>query len=217
MKTDVALRHDVEWELQWDTSFDAKNIGEAVEHGVVTLTGDVRSYAEKLNVERAIERVSGVRGVANELQIRTLDEYNDTDIAKAAVDAIAWNTLVPAHRVVVEMERGWAILRGEVPHDYQRRAAERSVRNLRGVKGVNNRITLESRVQADDLEHKIAASLKRHAALDAKGVTVRVNDGDVTLRGIVRSRAERREAESTAWSGPGVTAVTNLITVNPVG
>lgn len=214
MKTDTELRHDVERELEWDPSVDAGQVGDAVKDGIVTLTGEVDSYAQKWNAERATERVAGVRGVANELKIRSSNEHNDTDIAKAAADALKWNAFLPADHVMVKVENGWVTLSGQVTHDYERRAAERNMRYLRGVKGVADLITVKPHVEAKDLKKKIDESIKRHAALDAQHITVTVDDGEVSLRGVVRSWAERHDAENTAWAGPGVKSVANHLTVS---
>src|SRR6266567_95197 len=147
MKTDNELREEVEEELEWEPSVDERRIGVAVSDGIVTLTGEVRSYAEKWNAERAVERVEGVRGVANDIQVRVVGQRSDTDIAKAAADALAWNSLVPADRVTVRVENGWRTLRGEVDYDYGRRAAERAVRYLDGVRGVSNLISVTPQVE----------------------------------------------------------------------
>ena len=135
MKTDSELRRDVERELEWEPSVDERRIGVSVIDGVVTLSGEVGSFAEKWNAERAVERVAGVRGIANELEVQSVSKRSDTDIAKAAADRLAWDVMVPEGKVTVEVSNGWVTLKGEVPWDYHRRAAERAVRNLDGVKG----------------------------------------------------------------------------------
>jgi osmotically-inducible protein OsmY len=216
MKTDTQLRYDVEQELQWDVSVDAKAVGDAVDDGIVTLTGEVKSYADKWNAERATERVAGVRGVANELTIHTVGEHNDTDIAKAAANTIEWNAYLPNDDVMVKVEKGWVTLSGVVSHDYQRQAAQHSVRFMRGVKGVTDLIMITSPLDAKDLKKDIEDSFGRHAAIDAQHVKVTAHDGDVTLSGKVRSWAERRDAERTVWLGRGVNSVANHITVDSV-
>ena len=130
MPTDNELRREVERELEWEPSLDERRIGVSVDGGIVTLTGEVKSYAERWKAERTVERVKGVRGIANELSVHTSVDRTDTDIAKAAVDALRWNVSVPADSVKVRVEKGWLTLEGEVPWDYQRRAAERAVRSL---------------------------------------------------------------------------------------
>jgi osmotically-inducible protein OsmY len=214
MKIDNEVRQDVEEELEWEPSLDERRIGVAVSDGIVTLTGEVRSFAEKWNAERAVERVEGVRGVANDIQVRVIGQHSDTDIAKAAADALAWNSLVPADRVTVRVENGWVTLRGEVDYDYERRAAERAVRYLDGVKGVANLVTITPRVEPKDIKNEIQRTFQRQASLEAKNISVQVNGGEVILRGSVRSWAERHEAEKAAWAAPGTSSVKNYITVS---
>jgi osmotically-inducible protein OsmY len=213
MKTDSDLRRDVERELEWEPSVDERHIGVAVLDGIVTLTGEVSSFGEKWRAERAVERVAGVRGIANELEVKLASERSDTDIAKAAADALKWNVMVPSDKVTVRVSKGWLTLEGDVRWDYQRRAAERSVRDLPGVKGVSNLIRVKPRVEPENVKQKIEETFKRDAALDANRITVQVEGSEVTLRGTVRSWVERHEAEKAAWAAPGVTAVHNYITV----
>jgi osmotically-inducible protein OsmY len=213
MKTDSDLRRDVERELEWEPSVDERRIGVAVVDGIVTLTGEVSSYSEKWRAERAVERVAGVRGIANEVDVKSTLERSDTDIAHMAVDALNSSVLVPADRVQVKVEGGWLTLTGEVTWDYERRAAERAVRDLAGIRGISNLITIKPRVEPVDVKRKIEETFKREAILDANNITVQVTGNEVTLRGSVRSWAERHEAEKAAWAAPGVKAVHNYITV----
>jgi osmotically-inducible protein OsmY len=216
MKTDSDLRRDVERELEWEPSVDERRIGVAALDGIITLTGEVGTYSEKWRAERAVERVAGVRGIANEIDVKSTVERSDTDIAKMAVDALEANVLVPADRIQVKAEGGWLTLTGEVPWDFQRRAAERSVRDLPGVRGISNLITIKPRVEPVDIKRKVEETFKREAILDANNITVQVTGDEVTLRGSVRSWVERHEAEKAAWSAPGVKAVHNYITVRAV-
>lgn len=180
MKSDSQLRQDVEAELEWEPSVDERQIGVAVSDAVVTLTGAVGSLPEKWNAERAVERVSGVRGVANDIEVRLTEERGDPEIAEAAANALQWNAMVPADRVTAEVEDGWITLTGAVDYDYQRRAAEREVRYLWGVRGVSNLIAVEPQVSPKEIKAEVQRALQRQAALDANQVAV---SGNVVQRG----------------------------------
>ena len=213
MKRDNELRRDVERELEWEPALDERRIGVSVIDGVVTLTGDVPTYSQRWKAERTVERVEGVRGVANELEVQLAGEVSDTDLAKAAVDALALDINVPADQIKVKVDKGWVTLTGTVSADFQRRAAERAVRNLSGVKGLSNLITVKPTVKPQNVKTMIEETFKREAVLDARKIDVEVSGKEVTLRGTVRSWLERHEAEKAAWAAPGVTAVHNEITV----
>ena len=213
MKSDEELRRDVLAELEYDPSLDARKIGVAVEDGIVTLTGEVSSFAEKWNAERAAERVEGVRGIVNKIEVKIVGDYSDTDIAREAADALRWNLMVPPGKVIPKVENGYITLTGEVNFDFQRRAAEKAVRYIPGVKGVINLVTIKPKVEPKEIKEKIEEALKRMAAVDAENIQVEVQGSEIILRGTVRSWAERHEAEKAAWSAPGVTSVKNYITV----
>jgi osmotically-inducible protein OsmY len=217
MKSDNEIRRDVERELEWEPSIDERRIGVAVLDGIVTLSGELSSYAEKWKAERVAERVEGVRGLVNEIEVKTESPYSDVDIAQAAVDAMKWNVKVPSDKVKIKVDKGWVTLTGEVSWDFQRRAAERAVRNLAGVRGIYNLITVQPRVEPKELKQRIEETFKREAVIDAGRISVAVDGGEVTLTGNVRSWVERHEAEKAAWSAPGVTTVHNNIVVEPVG
>lgn len=217
MRSDSDIKRDVEQELRWDPEINSDDIGVAVKAGVVTLSGFVRSYSEKYEAERDAKHVSGVVGLANDIEVRlpSLDERPDPDIAREAATAIK-SQLPSAHeRITPTVRNGWVTLEGDVEWNYQRILAENAVRRLKGVKGISNLIQVKPQVAPSDVKRKIEETLKRHAELEADEITVEANGGEVILRGKVRSWAERQDAERAAWQAPGVTKVDNRITVSP--
>jgi osmotically-inducible protein OsmY len=215
VKTDSQLKRDVMDELAWDPAVSANAIGVAVKDGVVTLSGHLDTFAEKVAVQRAVRRVTGVRAMAIELDVKLAPQHqrSDTEIAAAAEHALRWNIVVPADRVRATVEQGWVQLTGEVDWDYQRQAAYKSVRSLTGVVGVSNEITLRQRTTPADLAQRIEEALKRQALREAHRVQVTVENGTVTLKGSVHSWQERDAAQGAAWSAPGVRDVVNQLTL----
>jgi osmotically-inducible protein OsmY len=212
-KTDEKVRSDVEAELDSEPSLRASEIGVAVRDGIVTLSGNVDSLWRKWNAERATERVAGVRGVANEIQVNLAHERTDTDIAHSVANVLEWSSPVPRDQVKAEVEKGWVTLNGEVAYDYQRRAAERAVRHIDGVRGISNRITIKPRANPIDVRARIERAFERLSRVDAERITIQASDGEVTLRGSVRSWSERYEAQKAAYAAPGVHTVHNYLTV----
>jgi osmotically-inducible protein OsmY len=217
MRSDSDIKRDVEAELKWHPNIDATDIGVTVNNGVVTLAGFVRSYNEKLDAEAAAKRVSGVLGVANDIEVRlpNIDRRPDPEIARDAVAAIRHRLPVAAEDIKVTVEEGRVTLEGEVEWHYQREGAERAVRRIKGVKSVNNRIRLRPKWEPAEIKRKIEEAFQRSAVIEAERITVEADGGDVIVRGTVRSWAEREEAERIAWAAPGVRNVENQITVSP--
>jgi osmotically-inducible protein OsmY len=215
--TDRELQRHVEDALGWEPSFDAADIGVSVDNGVVTLRGDIASYTARAAAERVALAVYGVKAVANDLNVRLPGDYErtDSDIAQAAVSALLWNTVVPANKIAVAVSNGWITLKGNLDWQYQKDAAGRAVRDLRGVRGVNNNIAVQPQVKSADIREKIEAAFKRSAEIDARRIAVMAQDGKVILTGNVRSWAERREAERAAWAAPGVNQVDDRLSVIP--
>jgi osmotically-inducible protein OsmY len=213
---DMSLRDEVLDELDYEPSVDASNIAVAAKDGVVTLTGHVASYAQKLAAERAAWRVHGVKAIAQEIEVRLPGDkkLSDDDIAKRALDILAWDVLVPSDKLQVKVADGWITLSGKAAWNYQRLAAEKAVRKLSGVTGVSNNILVEPRVQAGDVRKNIVDALKRHAEVEANKIKVDVLDsGTVAINGYVDDWDERQAVERAAWSAPGVRVVQNRVRI----
>lgn len=217
MKTDAELKKDVMEELQWAPNINADAIGVAVKDGIVTLTGYVDSYTEKLAAERAAQGVFGVNAIAQKIKVKLSgsDSRSDEDIAGAAVNALGWTTSVPHDRIKVKVQDGWLTLSGKVEWLFQRTAAEDAVRCLIGVKGVTNLITVKPVLKPGDIKTKIEGAFQRNAVLDARRISVETLEDKVILKGVVHSYVEKKEAERVACAAPGVCEVENNIVVIP--
>jgi osmotically-inducible protein OsmY len=215
--TDRELQEHVLSALQWEPSVDAADIGVSVDKGVVTLRGDVKTFAEKATAERVALRVYGVNAVANDINVKIVasPERTDTDVAHAVVSALKWSAVVPDDKINVAVSNGWVTLKGRVDWEYQRAAAVTAVRDILGVRGVTNAIMLEPHVSIPDVKAKIEAALRRSAEVDARRINVVVADDRVILSGNVHSWNERNEARRAAWAAPGVKDVEDRITVVP--
>jgi osmotically-inducible protein OsmY len=209
MKDDLKLQQRVIDELEFEPQVDAAHIGVSVRSQIVTLSGHVGSYMEKFAAERAVRRVKGVAGIAQELEVRLPSEAktSDDEIAARAVKILNWDALVPHGRITVKVEHGIVTLSGEVEWDHQRAEAVYDVRKLNGVTAIINDIVVRPRADAQDVRNTIKAALERNAAIEAQNVTIAVSGGKVTLGGKVNAWTEREAIERAAWSTPGVTEV----------
>jgi osmotically-inducible protein OsmY len=216
MRPDQEIKRNVEAELHWDPELDASDVAVTVKDGVVTLAGFVRDYIECYDAARIAKRVLGVKTVVNKLQVKLPSERLDREIARDAIDALNRALPTVSQNIKVTVSDGSISLEGEVSWDFQRRLAEKAVREVPGVKGVFNMIKVEPEAAPMDLKAQIEEALKRSAEVQAKDIVVESDKGVVTIRGKVRSWAEKDEVEKAAWRAPGVREVRNYIIVEAI-
>lgn len=220
MKTDIEIQNDVIAELKWEAKINGirpAEIGVAVKDGIVTLTGTLDTYSKKLAAENAAMRVGGVKAVVNNTEVKILDIFSksDTDIAEAIINKIKWSATIPQDSIKVKVEHGWVTLEGEVPWEFEKLSAKALIEDLRGVKGVTNNIRVVSKSPTTtELKQKITDAIQRGANKDADKIKVSQIGNKVILTGMVRSYAEKKDAEYAVWSAPGVSEVENKIEVN---
>lgn len=215
MKTDVQIQKDVMDEIKWDPFLSVTEIGVSVKNGIVTLSGNVNSYTKKIAAEKAAKRVSGVKIVAEDINVGVSPDYrkSDTEIAEAVINALKWHSAVQEEKIKIKVEDGIVKLEGEVEWEYQRNNAKIAIENLTGVRSVINLILIKPKVSASDIEKRISSAFHRSATIDSEKITASVSGNKVILSGTVSSYAEKEEAERVAWAAPGVSSVDSKLEI----
>jgi len=210
MKINVDLQRDVQEAIKWEPLLSAAEIGVTAKEGIITLTGTVDSYWKKTEAEEAAKNVAGVKAVVQKIEIRFVgnsSKKDDNDIAAEVLNAYQWNVEVPRDKVKVKVEKGWVTLEGELEWNFQKEAAKKAVRDLSGVVGVTNNITIKADTQ-DEIERKdIESALERNWSLSDREIKVKVSGTKVTLTGTVDSWYQKSEAARIAWKARGVWSV----------
>lgn len=215
MKTDNQIQKDVLDELKWEPLLNAAEIGVSVKDGIVTLSGEVDSYSKKLAAEHAAKRISGVKAIAEDIQVGLAPIYRKTDaeIASAVVNALKWHTAVKKEKIKIKVEDGVVRLEGQVDWEFQKNSARTAIEHLLGVKSVINLITLKPRVTSAEISRQISSAFTRNAILDAANLKISIEGDKVVLTGTVKSFAEKEQAEHATWSAPGVMRVESHLKV----
>jgi len=215
MKSDAILKEQIMDVLDWEQSVDSTRIEVDVKNGIVILSGTVPSYMEKIDAEKAVKRVDGEKAVVQNIKVKLISAFMRTDeeIAQTALKNIKWNTNVPEDDIILKVENGWVTLEGKVVWNYQKELAINAVRGLIGVKGVTNLVKVEPAIKPENLKEKIKKAFERNATIDAGNVRVEVIGNKAILKGNVQSWVEKRQAELTVWSAPGILEVENKLEI----
>ncbi|MDH0747195.1 BON domain-containing protein [Pseudomonas sp. GD03842] len=213
--SDLSLRKNILDELEFRPDINPAHIGVTVENGIVTLSGHVTTYAQKIATERAVKTMKGVRGIAEEIEVRPEGTMRPTDdmIAARAAHIISWTTNLPEGAIKIKVQAGWVDLEGKVDWQFERDSILRAVHKIEGVVGVTNMLTLRPRLSVTDIKHRIEQALERRAEVDAQQIRVQVTGDVVTLEGQVHMLHERDVVERAVWAVPGVRKIEDHLKV----
>ena len=210
MRSDALIKHEVLCELSWDTHVDRTELSVEVDNGIVTLTGSVHHYGQKLAAQDAAHRVEGVRDVVNDVHVTLPDRLarTDHDIALMIRRLLKWDVRISDDRLTCTVSDGWVTLEGSVDVWRQREDAEHAVRHLACVRGVNNLIAVHPQAASPtEIEQAIHEALTRRAQLEAERIQVRLDEGTVTLSGHVGTWKEKLAIIEAVSHAPGIETI----------
>lgn len=216
MKSNETLRADVQNAIKWEPLLHAAEIGVTAKDGIVTLTGEVNSYAKKLEAESAAKKVIGVNALVEKIEVKFPVTWAKTDeeIASSVLSALKSRWDVPKDKVTIKVEDGWITLDGELPWNYQKDAAKSAINHLSGVKGVTNDIKIKSATHDAIEKQDVIDAIHRSWSVDDMDIDVEVSGTTVTLSGTVGSWYQKEEAARIAWNTPGIFHVKNELEVD---
>lgn len=140
--SDAEIETSVRNALSWDFDLDAQKIRVTVNDGTVKLLGTVDAYWKKISAETDASKITGVRGIRNEIAIVPTNERRDEQIAKDVEEALRRKWLVNVNNVDVQVEHGYVTLTGDVPSRLARIEADEAAVYTDGVKAVDNELAI---------------------------------------------------------------------------
>lgn len=213
MKHDIEIQKNVMEELKCTPLINVNEIGVIVQNGIVTLTGTADSYPRKVAIEKAVKKVIGVRGIAEDIQVNLTDDHKRTDseLAQIIMNLLEAQNVVPDDHISILVEDSWVTVEGELDWDFQRKLAGNLIENVIGIKGITNNIKLSHKPVSDDIRDTIMAAFLRNATIDASKIDISIEGNKVVLSGKVNTWLEYEEAERSAWSTQGVNIIVNQL------
>lgn len=213
MKNDIEIQKNVMEELECTPLINANEIGVIVQNGIVTLTGTTDSYPKKVAIERAVKKVTGVRGIAEDIQVNLTDNHkkSDSELAQVIMNLLEAQNVVPVDYISILVEDALVTVEGELDWDFQRKLMSSVIENVVGVKGITNNIKLSHKPVSGDIRDNIMAAFIRNASVDASKIDISIEGNKVVLSGKVNTWLEYEEAERSAWSTQGVSIIVNQL------
>ena len=216
MKNNSELQADVQNAIKWEPLLNATEIEVTVKDGVVSLTGIVDSYVKKMEAENAAKRVMGVKALVENIKVKFPNSFSKSndEIAADVLHALKTNWSIPENKITVKVEEGWVTLDGNLPWNFEKEAAKKSVSYLTGIKGITNNITIKSDILDTIEQSDIENAISRSWSINDNDIKVKVSGTTVTLSGTVTSWYQKEEAARIAWNTPGIWHIINELEID---